>query len=105
MTDYLYRLVLDVTVTADSKEDADEIAEKKSPNLTYVISDLEQKKNEIEKQVKNLLAALTDEVVVMANIVCDFDQETIASVKYETPIEDSDTGLLLSQNILKESLQ
>lgn len=27
MTDYLYRLVLDVTVTADSKEDADEIAE------------------------------------------------------------------------------
>lgn len=27
MTDYLYRLILDVTITADSKEDADEIAE------------------------------------------------------------------------------
>lgn len=64
-----------------------------------------QKKSEIEKQVKQLLAALTDEVVVMANIVCDFDQETIASVKYETPIEDSDTGLLLSQSVLKENLQ
>lgn len=64
-----------------------------------------QKKSEIEKQVKQLLAAVTDEVVVMANIQCDFDQETIASVKYETPIEDSDTGLLLSQSMLKENLQ
>lgn len=27
MTDYLYRLILDVTVKADSKDDADEIAE------------------------------------------------------------------------------
>ena len=27
MTNYLYRLVLDVTIKADSKEDADEIAE------------------------------------------------------------------------------
>ena len=27
MTDYLYRLILDVTVKADSKEDADEIGE------------------------------------------------------------------------------
>ena len=26
MTEYLYRLILDVTVNADSKEDADEIA-------------------------------------------------------------------------------
>jgi len=64
-----------------------------------------QKKSEIEKQVKQLLAAVTDEVVVMANIQCDFDQETIASVRYETPIEDSDTGLLLSQSTLKENLQ
>ena len=63
------------------------------------------KKNEIEKQVKQLLAALTDEVVVMANIVCDFDQETIASVKYETPIEDSDTGLLISNSTLKETME
>lgn len=64
-----------------------------------------QKKNEIEKQVKQLLAAVTDEVIVMANIICDFDQETIASVKYDTPIQDSDTGLLISESVLKENLQ
>jgi len=64
-----------------------------------------QKKAEIEKQVKQLLSALTDEVAVMANIICDFDQETVASIKYETPIEDSDSGLLLSQHTLKENLQ
>ena len=34
-----------------SKMRADEIAEKKSPNLTCVIGDLEQKKNEIEKEI------------------------------------------------------
>lgn len=64
-----------------------------------------QKKNEIEKQVKQLLAAVADEVIVMANIRCDFDQETIASVKYATPIDDSDTGLLISRSELKENLQ
>lgn len=64
-----------------------------------------QKKTEIEKQVKQLLATITDEVIVMANVVCDFDQETIASVRYETPIQDSDTGLLISSSTLKENLQ
>lgn len=64
-----------------------------------------QKKTEIEKQIKQLLSVAADEVIVMANIICDFDQETIASVKYETPIEDSDKGLVLNENILKENLQ
>ena len=64
-----------------------------------------QKKSEIEKQVKQLLSAVTDDVVVMANIVCDFDQEKIASVKYATPIEDAENGLLISQNVLTENLQ
>ncbi len=64
-----------------------------------------QKKSEIEKQIRQLLAAVTDEVVVMANVICDFDQETTAAVKYETPIEDSDTGLLISNSTLKENLQ
>lgn len=64
-----------------------------------------QKKNEIERQLTKLLAAVTDDVVVMANIVCDFDQETSSSIKYETPIQDSDTGLLVSQSVLKENLQ
>jgi len=64
-----------------------------------------QKKKEIERQVGTLLRALTDDVIVMANIVCDFDQETIDSVKYTTPIADSDTGLLRSQQTVKENLQ
>lgn len=64
-----------------------------------------QKKKEIERQVGQLLANVTDSVVVMANIICDFDRETTTSVKYSTPIEDSDTGLLRSQSVLKENLQ
>ncbi len=64
-----------------------------------------QKKKEIERQVGQLLASVTDSVVVMANVVCDFDRETTTSVKYSTPIEDSDTGLLRSNSTLKESLQ
>lgn len=64
-----------------------------------------QKKKDIEKQVGQLLAAVTDSVVVMANVVCDFDQETTATVKYTTPIDDSDTGLLRSQESSKENLQ
>ena len=64
-----------------------------------------QKKKEIEKQVTQLLSAITDSVIVMANIVCDFDRETTTSVKYSTPIEDSDTGLLRSQEVLKENMQ
>ncbi len=64
-----------------------------------------QKKKEIERQVGQLLAHVTDSVVVMANIVCDFDQETTTSVRYSTPIDDSDTGLLRSQSTLKENLQ
>lgn len=65
----------------------------------------EKKKKEIERQVGQLLAAVTDSVVVMANIVCDFDQETTTSVKYSTPIEDSDTGLLRSEGTLKENME
>jgi len=64
-----------------------------------------QKKKEIERQVGNLLEAMTDDVIVVANVICDFDQETIDTVTYTTPIEDSDTGLLRSQQILKENLQ
>jgi len=64
-----------------------------------------QKTAEIEKQLTRLLAAVTDNVVVMANIICDFDQETSSSITYETPIPDSDTGLLISQSVLKENLQ
>ena len=64
-----------------------------------------QKKKEIERQLGTLLGALTDDVIVMANVVCDFDQETIDSVTYTTPIEDSDTGLLRSSQTLKENLQ
>lgn len=64
-----------------------------------------QKTAEIEKQLTRLLAAVTDNVVVMANIICDFDQETSSSITYETPIPDSDTGLLISRSELKENLQ
>ena len=64
-----------------------------------------QKTAEIEKQLTRLLAAVTDNVVVMANIICDFDQEISSSITYETPIPDSDTGLLRSQSVLKENLQ
>lgn len=64
-----------------------------------------QKKKEIERQVGNLLQAMTDDVIVVANVVCDFDQETIDRVTYSTPIEDSDTGLLRSEQVLKENLQ
>jgi len=64
-----------------------------------------QKTAEIEKQLTRLLAAVTDNVVVMANIICDFDQETSSSITYETPIPDSDTGLLISQSVSKENLQ
>ena len=41
----------------------------------------------------------------MANVICDFDQETTTSVRYSTPIEDSDTGLLRSNSTIKENLQ
>lgn len=64
-----------------------------------------QKKKEIERQVGQLLAHVTDSVIVMANVVCDFDQETTTSVRYSTPIEDSDTGLLRSNSTIKENLQ
>ncbi|MBP3284519.1 MAG: flagellar M-ring protein FliF [Clostridia bacterium] len=64
-----------------------------------------QKKKEIERQLGTLLSALTDDVIVMAHVVCDFDQETIDSVTYTTPIPDSDTGLLRSQQTSKENLQ
>lgn len=64
-----------------------------------------QKKKEIERQLGTLLSALTDDVIVMANVICDFDQETIDSVTYTTPIPDSDTGLLRSSQTLKENLQ
>lgn len=64
-----------------------------------------QKKKEVEKQIALLLADTTDSVKVVANIICDFDQETSESVKYETPIEDSDTGLLRETSLLSEKLQ
>ena len=64
-----------------------------------------QKKKEIERQVGQLLAHVTDSVIVMANVICDFDQETTTSVRYSTPIEDSDTGLLRSNSTIKENLQ
>ena len=64
-----------------------------------------QKKREIERQVGQLLAHVTDSVIVMANVICDFDQETTTSVRYSTPIEDSDTGLLRSNSTIKENLQ
>ncbi len=64
-----------------------------------------QKKKEIERQVGQLLANVTDSVIVMANVICDFDQETTTSVRYSTPIEDSDTGLLRSNSTIKENLQ
>jgi len=55
------------------------------------------KAKKIEEQVKVLLGDLTDSVKVMSNIVCDFDQEITSSVTYSSPIEDSDTGMLRSQ--------
>jgi len=64
-----------------------------------------QKKKEIEKQVKELLVNITDNVVVVANAVCDFDQQKITSVEYSSPIEDSDTGMLRSESIMKENVE
>jgi len=63
------------------------------------------KKKEVEEQVKMLLADLTDSVKVMSHIVCDFDQEVTSSVTYSSPIEDSDTGMLRSQQISKNTSQ
>lgn len=64
-----------------------------------------QKKKEIEKQVKELLLNITDNVVVVANAVCDFDQQKITSVEYSSPIEDSDTGMLRSESTLSENVE
>ena len=41
----------------------------------------------------------------MAQVVCDFDQEVTSSVTYSSPIEDSDTGMLRSQQISTSSSQ
>jgi flagellar M-ring protein FliF len=41
----------------------------------------------------------------MAQVVCDFDQEVTSSVTYSSPIEDSDTGMLRSQQISKINSQ
>lgn len=63
------------------------------------------KKKEVETQVKMLLSDLSDSVKVMAQVVCDFDQEVTSSVTYSSPIEDSDTGMLRSQQINKINSQ
>jgi len=52
-----------------------------------------------------LLSDLTDSVKVMAKVVCDFDQEVTSSVTYSSPIEDSDTGMLRSQQVSTSSSQ
>lgn len=44
-------------------------------------------------------------LVVVANAVCDFDQQKITSVEYSSPIEDSDTGMLRSESIMKENVE
>ena len=64
-----------------------------------------KKKAEIETQIVQLLADLSDNVKVVANVVCDFDQETTSSITYEPPVEGSDAGLVVSQETEKESLQ
>lgn len=64
-----------------------------------------KKKNEIESQVTQLLGDLSDNVKVMANIVCDFDQETTSSITYDSPIEGSEAGIIVSQETSKENLQ
>jgi flagellar M-ring protein FliF len=64
-----------------------------------------QKKKEIEKQVSQLLTDMTDNVRVVANIVCDFDQEKTTSVEYNSPIEGSDSGIVRSSETSKENLQ
>jgi len=63
------------------------------------------KKAEVESQITQLLGDLSDNVKVVANIVCDFDQETTSSVTYESPVEGSDSGIIISQEISKENLQ
>lgn len=65
----------------------------------------DKKKNEIETQITQLLGDLADNVKVMANIVCDFDQETTSSVEYQSPIEGSEAGIIVSQELSKESLE
>lgn len=62
-----------------------------------------EKKKEIENQVKSLLSDVSDSVKVMAEVICDFDQEVTSSVTYSSPLDDSDTGILRSQQITKSS--
>jgi len=63
------------------------------------------KQKELEDGIKVLLSDLTDSVKVMAKVVCDFDQEVTSSVTYSSPIEDSDTGMLRSQQMSTSSSQ
>ena len=64
-------------------------------------------KETLEQQVLSVLTPVfgKDNVSAAVNVVLNFDKETISSVEFDTPIENSDDGLAVSMEELYEKTQ
>ena len=64
-----------------------------------------EKKNEIEKKVKQALAPIYTDVKIMSNIVFNWDRQTEAKEIYSSPFEDGNKGIVRTEDTSSSSVK